>query len=85
MAERWPSLSSGERKRWQIACALAGASGLPPAERGGVLQLVAALGVDPARLLASDSPSPGEARKLGIALGLGRRVWAAVHGHGMAG
>ncbi len=41
-----------------------------------MLQLVAALGCDPERLLASEAPSPGEARKLGIAGGLGRRVWA---------
>jgi ATPase subunit of ABC transporter with duplicated ATPase domains len=49
--------------------------GLPPAERGPVLQLVAALGTDPARLLASRAPSPGEARKLVMALGLGRHAW----------
>ena len=51
---------------------------LPPAERGKVLSFVAALGVDPDRLLASRRPSPGEARKLRIATGLGRRVWALV-------
>ena len=49
---------------------------LPPDERGRVLQLVAALGVDPGKLLTSDSPSPGELRKLLIALALGRQVWA---------
>ena len=48
----------------------------PPGERGRIFELVAALGCDPERLLASGSPSPGEARKLKIALGLGRRVWA---------
>ncbi|MCI0670066.1 MAG: ATP-binding cassette domain-containing protein, partial [Myxococcaceae bacterium] len=52
--------------------------GLPPAERGRVLSLVAALGVDPDRLLASARPSPGEARKLHMALGLGRHAWALV-------
>jgi ATPase subunit of ABC transporter with duplicated ATPase domains len=51
---------------------------LPPDRRGAVLQLVAALGVDPARLLASAAPSFGEARKLGLALGLGDRAWVAV-------
>ncbi len=51
---------------------------LPPADRGKVLSFVAALGVDPARLLASARPSPGEARKLRIAAGLARRVWALV-------
>jgi ATPase subunit of ABC transporter with duplicated ATPase domains len=49
---------------------------LPPRDRGRVLSLVAALGIDPDRLLASKRPSPGEARKLMIALGLGRHVWA---------
>lgn len=40
--------------------------------------VAAALGADPARLLASEAPSPGEARKLWLALGLGRHAWAAV-------
>nr|WCB70653.1 ABC transporter ATPase [Corallococcus coralloides] len=51
---------------------------LPPAERGRVLSVVAALGVDPDRLLASAQPSPGEARKILLALGLGRHVWLLV-------
>ena len=51
---------------------------LPADERGRVLSLVAALGVDPDRLLESASPSPGEARKLAMAYGLGRQVWAMV-------
>ena len=45
-------------------------------DRGRVLTLVAALGIDPNRLLASAAPSPGEARKLAIAYGLGRQLWA---------
>ncbi len=49
---------------------------LPTEERGRVLELVAALGCDPEHLLASELPSPGEARKLKIASGLGRQVWA---------
>ncbi len=48
---------------------------LPPDERGDVLAIVAALGVDPEALLASERPSPGEGRKLAMALGLGRRAW----------
>jgi ATPase subunit of ABC transporter with duplicated ATPase domains len=44
-------------------------------ERGRVLSLVATLGVDPEVLLASQLPSPGEARKLSMALGLGRSAW----------
>ncbi|XXF74978.1 ATP-binding cassette domain-containing protein [Myxococcaceae bacterium GXIMD 01537] len=51
---------------------------LPPDERGRVLSLVAALGVDPQRLLASERPSPGELRKLLIARGLGQHAWALV-------
>ena len=43
-----------------------------------MLTLVAALGVDPERILASRSPSPGEARKLKLAFGLGTQVWAMV-------
>ncbi len=50
----------------------------PAEERGRVLSLVAALGSEPARLLASADPSPGEARKLSLALGMGRHAWALV-------
>jgi ATPase subunit of ABC transporter with duplicated ATPase domains len=46
--------------------------------RARVLSLVAALGVDPERILATDAPSPGEARKLKLAFGLGTQVWAMV-------
>src|SRR5205085_4597113 len=49
---------------------------LRPSERGRVLSVVAALGVDPDRLLASEQPSPGEARKLVLARGLGLNAWA---------
>jgi ATPase subunit of ABC transporter with duplicated ATPase domains len=48
--------------------------GLGPAERGLALTTLAGLGVDPGRLLASASPSPGEARKVCLALGLAREV-----------
>ncbi len=43
-----------------------------------MLSVVAALGVDPEQLLASRKPSPGEARKLKLAFGLGRQVWGLV-------
>ncbi|KPJ89525.1 MAG: hypothetical protein AMS18_12390 [Gemmatimonas sp. SG8_17] len=43
--------------------------------RGRLLQIVAALGVPPERLLASELPSPGEARKLALAMGLSRQAW----------
>ncbi len=51
---------------------------LPPDERGRALTLLAALGVEPARVLASGAPSPGEARKLLLAEGLARRVYCVV-------
>jgi ATPase subunit of ABC transporter with duplicated ATPase domains len=51
---------------------------LAPEVRGRALSVVAALGSDPERLLASREPSPGEARKLLLALGLGRHAWALV-------
>jgi ATPase subunit of ABC transporter with duplicated ATPase domains len=51
---------------------------LPSAEKGRVLSVVDALGIDPDRLLASPHPSPGEARKACIALGLGNHAWALV-------
>ena len=48
------------------------------AERGRTMSVVAALGVDPDRLLASAQPSPGEARKLALASALGRAAWLLV-------
>jgi len=51
---------------------------LAPAARGLLLSIVAALGVDPDRLLASPHPSPGEARKLAIARGLSEQRWLLV-------
>lgn len=53
------------------------------AERGRVLSVFSALGSDPARLLGRrdqdrSALSPGEARKLALALGLGRHAWALV-------
>jgi len=62
----------------EAAAALETVRGLAPEERGRVLSLVAALGVDPERLLASEQPSPGEVRKLLIAQGLGQHAWALV-------
>ena len=48
---------------------------LDPATRGRLGQIVAALGLDPDAALRSRLPSPGEARKLELALGLARRAW----------
>src|SRR5262249_62142840 len=42
---------------------------LPAETRGGLLTILAGLGVDPDRLLASRRPSPGGARKLLLAHG----------------
>jgi ATPase subunit of ABC transporter with duplicated ATPase domains len=46
--------------------------------RGKLMNVVAALGVDPQLLLESERPSPGEARKLALASGLARQVWGLV-------
>jgi len=51
---------------------------LPADARGRTLSLVAALGTDPDRVLASEAPSAGEVRKLLLAEGLARRPWAVV-------
>ena len=51
---------------------------LPSDDRGRVMSLVALLGADPGAILASDQPSPGEARKVGLALGLGTPKWLLV-------
>ncbi|HTU61052.1 MAG TPA: ATP-binding cassette domain-containing protein, partial [Polyangiales bacterium] len=47
---------------------------LDPESRGRVLNIVAGLGVDPDRLLISEQPSPGEARKLCLALGFANKA-----------
>jgi ATPase subunit of ABC transporter with duplicated ATPase domains len=54
---------------------IAEVNALDPEIRGRVLGTVAVLGSEPQRLLATEVPSPGEARKLLIALGLGRGAW----------
>ena len=51
---------------------------LPPGDRGRVMTLVARLGADPGALLQSHQPSPGEARKIALALGLGTPKWLLV-------
>lgn len=54
----------------QRADALARAAALSPAERGRVLSVVAQLNSRPERLLEGDRTSPGELRKLMLALGM---------------
>ncbi|MCK6523168.1 ATP-binding cassette domain-containing protein [Myxococcota bacterium] len=51
------------------------ARALSPEARGALGSRLAALGVAPARVWASARPSPGEARKLALALALHREVW----------
>ncbi|MCL1588104.1 MAG: ATP-binding cassette domain-containing protein [Actinomycetia bacterium] len=51
---------------------------LPSSDRGRVMTLVARLGADPGALLQSHQPSPGEARKIALALGLGTAKWLLV-------
>ena len=51
---------------------------LPSDQRGRALSLLAALGADPDRVMASPEPSPGETRKLAIADALARQVWLLV-------
>lgn len=45
---------------------------------GDVMTIVSCLGSDPQRVLATDEPSPGETRKILLALGLARRPWLIV-------
>ncbi|MCG8418998.1 MAG: ATP-binding cassette domain-containing protein [Proteobacteria bacterium] len=47
-------------------------------ERGRILQIAAALGLEPDRVLATSEPSPGELRKLAIARGMGLDTWMVV-------
>jgi len=69
-----PQESTTEGGRALVASARA----LSNDARGRLMQLVALLGVDPERLLASDAPSPGEARKLAVAYGLATSAWLLV-------
>ena len=54
---------------------LAACRKLPPDARGRVMSLVAALGVEPSIVLRNETVSPGEARKLALAFGLGQEPW----------
>ncbi len=45
---------------------------------GKLMTIVSALGSDPKRLLATDQPSPGEIRKLLLAMGILREPWLIV-------
>jgi ATPase subunit of ABC transporter with duplicated ATPase domains len=54
---------------------LAEVAAMPTGEKARLLNLVAALGVNPDRLLMSALPSPGEARKLVMATGMAHGAW----------
>ncbi len=54
---------------------LAEVAAMPSAEKARLFNLVAALGVEPDRLLMSALPSPGEARKLVMATGMAHGAW----------
>lgn len=62
----------------QSAALLATVRSLGRESRDRVLMMAAALGAELDQLLESRIPSPGEARKLALADGLSRRVWALV-------
>ncbi len=55
-----------------------GLHGLSREEQGKVLSIVSCLGSPPERLLHSESPSPGELRKLALAQGVARGAWLLV-------
>ncbi len=56
----------------EAKCLLAQARALPPAQLGEVMTAVSRLGSRPQRLLETAQPSPGEIRKLLLALGMTR-------------
>ncbi len=62
----------------QVASLTASSRELPRTERGRIMAILAALGVDPDRLIGSATCSPGEARKLKLAFGLATHAWALV-------
>ncbi|MCK6516148.1 ATP-binding cassette domain-containing protein [Myxococcota bacterium] len=59
----------------EVQALLAEAHGLSAEARGQLGHRLAALGVAPERVWSSRRPSPGEARKLALALALHREVW----------
>jgi ATPase subunit of ABC transporter with duplicated ATPase domains len=67
-----------ELEQKEVAALARAVAGLPHAERGRLFSIVAALGVDPERLLVSAEWSPGEARKVKIALGFATHAWALI-------
>jgi macrolide transport system ATP-binding/permease protein len=60
------------------AAVLARALALPHDQLGHLMTVVAGLGSDPSRLFESETPSPGETRKLLLALGVVQDPWLIV-------
>ena len=71
----WLPQDQTEAERTELLTTVASLERSP---KGRVLNIVATLGVDPDQLLVSELPSPGEARKLTLALGLGGHAWCLV-------
>lgn len=65
-----PVVIPQEVTREDVARALASLSALSAADRGQALSIVAQLNSDPDRLIQTDTTSPGEMRKLMLALGV---------------
>ena len=76
-AERLVSLDQ-EIPRESARAAVRAVRALPRKELGAVLTVVSRLGSDPERILDTGLPSPGEARKLILALGMARSPWLVV-------
>lgn len=73
---------SQEQSDEEVATLTRAVASLDGEERGRVLSLFASLGSDPERIArragGDTTLSPGEARKLALAFGLGRHAWALV-------
>ena len=67
-----------EIERTEAARILAAARALPDKQVGDVMTVVSCLGSDPRRVLETDEPSPGEVRKILLALGISYQPWLIV-------
>ncbi len=67
-----------EIERSEAARILAAVHALPDAQLGDVMTVVSCLGSDARRVLATDEPSPGEIRKILLALGMTHQPWLIV-------
>jgi ATPase subunit of ABC transporter with duplicated ATPase domains len=64
-----------EIERAEAARVLAAVRALPDAQLGDVMTVVSCLGSDARRVLETDEPSPGEVRKILLALGMSYQPW----------